>query len=166
MITSAPQTATRGPGTAPPELSAATPRAMTGYAASLEQPPLTCRPALGVSIHCMLRSSHTASLDKQCQGPAHKKLQQYAGRAMHGLQAPCAAQEAEEGREEKRRRHDLRELRPLDTHRDDRRSRRHRDEGPHYREDRDRDRDLYERSALILLACAATLSDMLQGTQV
>lgn len=61
------------------------------------------------------------------------------------MQAPRVPQEAEEGREEKRRRHDLRELRPLDTHRDDRRRTRHRDEGPHHREDRNRDRELYER---------------------
>ena len=59
------------------------------------------------------------------------------------MQALCDAQEAEEGRDEKRRRHDLRELRPLDSHRDDRRRSRHRDEGSHYREDRDR--ELYER---------------------
>ena len=55
----------------------------------------------------------------------------------------CAPQEAEEGREEKRRRHDLRELRPLDSHRDDRRRTRPRQEGSHYREDRER--DLYDR---------------------
>ena len=55
----------------------------------------------------------------------------------------CALQEAEEGREEKRRRHDLRELRPLDSHRDDRRRTRPRQEGSHYREDRER--DLYDR---------------------
>lgn len=41
----------------------------------------------------------------------------------------------------------MRELRPLDASRDERRRSRHRDDGAHYREDRER--DLYERQALL-----------------
>jgi hypothetical protein len=59
------------------------------------------------------------------------------------LNIMAAWQEANEVRNEKRRRHDLRELRPLDGHRDERRTGRHRDEGSHYRIDHDR--DMYER---------------------
>ena len=60
-----------------------------------------------------------------------------------GKTAAVTSQEAEDGRDEKRRRHDLRELRPLDSHRDARRRGRHRDDGPHHRDDRDH--DLFER---------------------
>ena len=59
------------------------------------------------------------------------------------LNTMAAWQEADEGRNEKRRRHDLRELRPLDGHQDERIRGRHRDEGSHFKVDRDR--DMYER---------------------